>query len=312
MFKQFIQHPLYPYDKSKVNWLKAIFPIVIIVHHISNLDYIGLEYMQGINAIIMPIFFAMSGFGLVICYKDNKNYINGFLKRSLSKLFVPYLIALVSFVVYRELGGVNQIELLKEKGLMSFVPTSWFIWTLSYFYIFFFIIFRYCKVSLGVKVALVCGLVLAYTLIAPHLGISIWRFRSNPGFCLGMIFALFDDNIKRKFVRWQAILALGLVLVIIKLPIPTCFLPCLYPTALFLLMYILSSVKENIIVRFLSSISLEMFIIQFIPIYIMMNDLHVKSTLYMVFLVLGLDIILAYIIHLLVSRISDRLVNREL
>ena len=190
---------------------------------------------------------------------------------------------------------------------MSFVPTSWFIWTLSYFYIFFFIIFRYCNASLGVKVSLVCGLVIVYTLIASHLGISIWRYRSNPGFCVGMIFALFDDDIKRKHVRWQAILAFFLVVAIIRLPIPQLLRPCLYPTALFLLMYILCDVKQNLFVKFLSSISLEMFIIQFIPIYIMMNDLRVKSTLEMVLLVLGLDIIIAYIMHMVVQRVSARL-----
>ena len=307
MFKQFLQHSLYPYDKPKVNWLKAIFPIIIIVHHISNLGYTGLEYMQSIDAIIMPMFFAMSGFGLVICYKNNNNYINGFLKKSLKKLFIPYLIALVSFIIYREMGGVNQIELLKEKGIISFVPTSWFIWTLSYFYIFFFIVFRYCKVSLSVKVALVCGLVLIYTFVASHIGIPIWRYRSNPGFCVGMLFALFDEHLKKNIVLWQTVLALCLLSVIIRLPIPALLLPCIYSTALFLLMYILGSVKENILVKFLSSISLEMFIIQFIPIYIMMNNLQVKSTINMVLLVLGLDIIIAYIIHLAVQRISARI-----
>ena len=308
MYKEFFLHPLSIYDKPKVNWLKAIFPIIIIVHHISNKGYTGFPgFVHSIDAIIMPMFFAMSGFGLVICYKINNKYINGFLKRSLTKLFVPYLIALVSFVVYRELGGVNQLELLKEKGIMSFVPTSWFIWTLSYFYIFFFIGFRYCKTSIGMKVALVCVMVLAYTLIAPYLGIPIWRFRSNPGFCVGMIFALFDEDIKRIFVRWQAILALCLVFTIIKLPIPAHFLPCLYPIALFLLMYILNSVKENVLVKFLSSISLEMFIIQFIPIYIMMNNLHVQSTPVMVVLVLVLDVILAYIMHMIVQGISARI-----
>ena len=150
---------------------------------------------------------------------------------------------------------------------------------------------------MGVKVAIVCGLVLAYTLMAPHLGISIWRYRSNLGFCVGMIFALFDENFKRKFVRWEAILALCLVTAIIRLPIPSRLLPCLYPTALFLLMYILNGLKENVLVKFLSSISLEMFIIQFIPIYIMMNNLHVQSTPVMVVLVLVLDVILAYIMH---------------
>lgn len=156
------------------------------------------------------------------------------------------------------------------------------------------------------KVSLVCVMVLIYTYIAPYLGISFYRYRSNPGFCIGMVFALFNEDIKRKFVRWQAILALCLVLTIIK-SIPVRLLPFLYPTAFFLLMYILSGVKENVLVKFLSSISLEMFIIQFIPIYIMMNDLHIKSTLEMVLLVCGLDIILAYIMHMVVLEISARL-----
>jgi peptidoglycan/LPS O-acetylase OafA/YrhL len=73
------------------------------------------------------------------------------------------------------------------------------------------------------------------------------------------------------------------------------------------LMYILNNVKENVLVKFLSSISLEMFIIQFIPIYIMMNNLHVKSTPVMVVLVLVLDVILAYIMHMIVQEISARL-----
>ena len=115
------------------------------------------------------------------------------------------------------------------------------------------------------------------------------------------------EELKRKFVRWQAILALCIVFAIISLPIPTLLLRCLYPTSLFLLMYILRRIKENALVNFLSSISLEMFIIQFIPIYIMMDDLHVKSTTEMVLLVLGIDVIVAYIMHLVVQRISVRL-----
>ena len=66
----------YPYDKAKVNWLKAIFPIVIIVHHISNLGYTGLDYMQIIDVVIMPFFFSMSGFSLVICHNNNENFID--------------------------------------------------------------------------------------------------------------------------------------------------------------------------------------------------------------------------------------------
>lgn len=115
MLKQFVSHPLYIYDKTKVNWLKAIFPIIII-HHISNFGYNGMNFMNTIDAFIMPMFFAMSGYGLVICYKNRDNYIYGFLKRSLSKLFVPYLIALICFVTYREWGGKINLSCLETKG----------------------------------------------------------------------------------------------------------------------------------------------------------------------------------------------------
>lgn len=304
MLKQFVSHPLYIYDKTKVNWLKAIFPIIIIIHHISNFGYSGMSFMNTIDAFIMPMFFAMSGYGLVICYKNRNNYIYGFLKRSLSKLFVPYLIALICFVTYREWGGQNQLELLRNEGLMSFVPTSWFIWTLSYFYIFFYIVFRSSKATIGVKVLLVCGLVLAYTWIAPRIGIPFWRYRSNPGFCVGMIFALFDENIRRTFVRWQVFLVLCAILAVIKLHLPHFPISCLFPFAMFLLMYMVKGLKENIIVRFLSSISLEMYIIQCIPIYILMNDIQVKSTVEMVCLTIVLDVILAYLMHLLIQRVS--------
>ena len=187
---------------------------------------------------------------------------------------------------------------------MPFVPASWFIWTLSYFYIFFYLVFRYCKATIGTKVIIVCCMVLLYTFVAPHIGIPYWRYRSNPGFCVGMLFALFDESIRKNIVRWQVFLVLCAILAVIKLHLPYFPISCLSSFAMFLLMYMVKGLKENIIVRFLSSISLEMYIIQFIPIYIVMNDMHVTSTSEMVLLTLGFDIVLAYIMHLLIQRAS--------
>ena len=66
--KQFLQHPLYSYDKKKANVLKAIFPIVIIAGHMSQAGYSGLDSTRLLCVIVMYTFFAMSGYGLVFSY----------------------------------------------------------------------------------------------------------------------------------------------------------------------------------------------------------------------------------------------------
>lgn len=59
------------------------------------------------------------------------------------------------------------------------------------------------------------------------------------------------------------------------------------------------------IIKFFSSISLEMFIIQYIPIYFVMDhfvwDKSYISTIVIVFLVLLIDVILAYMMHRLID-----------
>lgn len=305
--KAFFTQPLYQYDKAKVNWLKAILPIMIIIHHISNLGYSGIELIGAQGDVVMYLFFAMSGYGLVISYIKNEQYINGFLRRSLTKLFVPYLVALILFVVYRYFEGIDQIALFKEEGLFSFVPTSWYIWILSYFYIFYFLVFRYVKSNNLIKVILTCALVLGYVIIAPFIGIEYWRYFRCPAFCVGMFFALYDNVIRTKFVRWHALIALALLFTFFNQSHGHRLDVFMYPTALFIFMYAIRGLKEIHVVKFLSAISLEMFIIQMIPIYIATNDFNLTSTTIVVPLVLLLDIVMAYIIHLGIQRVKNRI-----
>lgn len=310
--KQFFVQKLFTYDKQKMNVMKAILPLIIIIHHIVPYGYNDLSAINVISSwvtIAMYIFFAMSGYGLVTSYLKNSEYLNGFLPKSLKKLFVPYFIVMFLFVIYRWCNGIDQIELLVTKGLYSFVPTSWYIYVLSYFYIFFFFIFRYVKANNFVKVLLVCALVYGYYLIAPYLGVSPWRYDKCPAFCIGMLFALFNKQILKSFTRWHVLVVLSCLVLIhpyrwaIAWRIPT-FLPLYYATIFFLVMYVIGCVKEFRIVKFLSSISLEMFLVQYIPIYIFVQNLQITSTIYVVSFVILLDILLAYFIHKVIEYIT--------
>lgn len=303
LLNDFFTHPLYSYDKEKVNLLKTILPILIIIHHISYLGFPGTELIGAYGDIVMYFFFAMSGYGLTISYLKNKQYINGFLQKSLRKLFVPYIFALILFGLYRYFKGIDQVALFKEKGLFLFVPTSWYIWILSYFYIFYYLVFKYIRSNIVVKVLMTCGLVMGYVIVAPHIGLEGYEYYRCPAFCIGMLFALFDYFIRPKCVRWQALVVLCLLLVATKLPVYY-FNSLIYPSVLFVLMFLIKGIKETRIVKFISSISLEMFIIQFIPIYIIAKDLHITNTCIAVPLILLLDIMLAYIIHIIIIRLS--------
>lgn len=41
--KDFLKHELYTYDKQKMNLLKAILPLIIIIHHIAPYGYNGIQ-----------------------------------------------------------------------------------------------------------------------------------------------------------------------------------------------------------------------------------------------------------------------------
>ena len=309
MIKSFLNHPLYDYDKQKADLLKAIFPFCIIIHHLAHYNLPGISIFEWIGIWVMYLFFAMSGYGLVISYIKKQEYINGFLRRSIPKLFIPYIIAFVLFTIYRFLDGMDvysQVELFRDKGLFSFIPTSWFIYILSLLYVFFFVVFRYSNSNIAIKVLLTACLVIGYCLIAPHLGISRWRYDKCPAFIAGMIFALFDSH-KAKFVRWHVFLAIGVLLGLLSLPWGHKLDPIYYPSIIFLIMFALrgGNIMKSRIIKFFSSISLEMFIIQYIPIYFVMDhfvwDKSYISTIVIVFLVLLIDVILAYMMHRLID-----------
>ena len=224
-------------------------------------------------------------------------------------MFTPYFITLVLFVIYRAFEGVDQLNLLKTQGLFSFVPTSWYLFVLLLFYVFFFIVFKFVKINDAIKVLLTSVLVVSYMTLAPYIGIEPWRYKTCSAFCVGMLFALFDKEIKEKFLRWHSILAFfatSLVLAIIILTKKQSLAvlePLLFPTALFTFMYSISDLKDVSVIRFISSISLEMYIIQFIPIYIITGDFNVKIPYYAYPLIVICDIFLAYLMHVFIEKL---------
>lgn len=310
---RFFSSGLYDYNKYKVDILKAVLPFIVILGHLYQEGIMCLSIFVDLTIIAMFLFFAMSGYGLVISYITKKDYLNGFLSRSLLKLYLPYIFVFILFVIYRFFHGIDQKELLKTVGLMSFIPTSWYIYVLSFLYIAFYVCFKYIrfydsnfvKYNTILKSVIVCLVIFAYCFIAPHIGISHWRYDKCPAFCVGVFFALFNNSFLRKGKRLHVILFLFCAFLLI--PPHGMIKPFIYPFIVFNLLYIVEIKTVNRIIKFLSSISLEMFIIQFLPIYIVIQDIGVNNPKLSIPFVFILDIIMGYLLHLLVNKIFKKI-----
>lgn len=309
--------PLFSYDKSKNLLLKGILPFLIIVHHTMQSFNLSMNTLFGDP--VMFVFFAMSGYGLVSSYQNRKDYLNGFLKRQLLKLFVPYLSAFILIVIFKYCQGISLIEYFSSTPFLSIVPFSWFIFCLSLFYVFFYFVFKYVKGSNLTKVLTVCVLVLAYILVLRELSWASWLYNRCFPFCVGMFFALYDSKIRSVFVQWQVltllalnvliVIALGLLFYVLRFSFPfsTCFFSIFVGIALFLFLYSIPPISESRIIRFFSSISLEMYILQYIAIALIVQVIGINSFILALPFIFLIDILIAYPIHKFNSTVISKL-----
>lgn len=213
ILKNIISPNLYSYDKTKVGYLKAILPFVIILHHLSGYGLKYLDFMKSWDRPAIAMFFAMSGFGLIISYKRNKNYLEGFIKRSMTKLYLPFLFALMSFWLYYIFTGISIIDVANE-DICAVVPASWYIFVLTLLYLFFYIVFKYIKCNDFIKCVIVVLLVAIYYMTAKYAEIFSWRYLRVPAFCVGVFFGLYDERIRQSLRKYHCFILIVISLVL--------------------------------------------------------------------------------------------------
>lgn len=299
----FLKRPLYSYSKNKNLLLKAVLPFMIIVHHIefyTRQPAIGFAHTWGDVAV--GCFFAMSGYGLMASFLRRENYLDGFLRNSLIKLFVPFVLAFVLTLIYCWQIGVCVTEIDYKGGIG--VPFSWFIFALALFYAFFFVVFRFVQVANEVRVLIVCLLVGLYCVITREFGL-VFAYIRCPAFCIGMFVALAEGKIHARFVWWHAFLSFMLTLLLLvglylsgMTEKHSSLFSFVVPVLLFLLLYIVPELPTSPIVRFLSSISLEMYLVQYFPIHIALDYFGLVDPFAVVLSALSIDLFLAFIVKI--------------
>ena len=261
---------------DQTNWLRSVAILTIMFSHFLPLA--GLTYGDGLlsftlnfGIIGVAIFFLLSGYSLMISKINKPNYMTGFIKKRLVRLYIPFIIVfvldvLVMLVMRKQitLKDVFFIPLMSLPGTLN-----WYLKVQLGLYIVFYVLARLAKNNnaLVISTSVVC---LVYMIIGYTTGITAHWYESVFAFPLGMLIAInksrIFDMINRKYC-FSLIISIFMLIV--------CIIPYyIYGGTLFEILFIFGCVQFVVFIcaktpgspllnmfTYLGSISLELYLV---------------------------------------------------
>ena len=267
--------------------IKGLFAVVVMLHHITNEADCG-KFMFLFNFsgfIAVSVFFFYSGYGLMYSYTNKENYLNGFVKKRISKILLPYIIIVLIYSIVKIIIDKMTITQI----LMTFVngypvaDYSWFVIAIMILYAFFFIAFKICK-NQNSAILLLSAFVIIYSCIASYLNFG------SPviAFLLGIYWKKFDKrilaNVSKNYSLYLiALSALFFITFASYHLIADSELYLIINALLFVSVVMVLQMKikiNNVMLRFLGKISFEIYMIHGLYIYLLKKiDIFANNSL---------------------------------
>lgn len=209
-------------SKEKTSAVKGILAILIVFHHFSTTcDISCFSEFRRWGAIIVSVFFFMSGYGLGRSMTlKGKAYLSNFLNHRLWKsVILPYAIVLIIFLVYLnvDVPDANTIVGDWSRGI-TLLPNAWFIVALALMYLGFYFI---NKTSARCHVVKMFLYTLVYIIIVYSVGFERCWYVSVIMFPLGMLYADKENELRTLLNRFRARIWLIPLMMVITC---TCFI----------------------------------------------------------------------------------------
>ncbi|MDO4294373.1 MAG: acyltransferase [Eubacteriales bacterium] len=327
--------------------LRGFFMLVIVLHHVSQqLNHPGsMRLFMGVGILCVSTFFYQSGYGLTKQFHAKDDYFHHFFRHRFLKLAPPFLLCNLIFLL-TDIGlGASYTPGYFLKCLVGVVlinTHAWFILTISLFYAVFYLVFRLFERP-AVRYGLLTVFWLSYTAFCLYRGSGLqlfegaWWFNSSSLFFLG-IWAGDHDRALTVFLKknYRPLTLLSVpvfllfygfsVYVTNAFPYPandpaplsvsalTSWFDLLWQTLAvvsFCLMVTLFSMKlkcSNAALRFLGSISLELYLIHGLFIHLFKGQLiTIKSDVLFVAAVLSCSLLAASLLYGLLRRCASAL-----
>ena len=203
-------------DYSVSKGLQGFAAMGVILHHVTQEVTQYGRYDKGLinvfvdaGVLFTGMFFFFSGYGLMISLMTKEDYLNGFLRKRLTSVIVPFYICNWLFIGVNLLLGyqVKPLELIAYiSGLVMMSDQSWFIVELAILYIVFYFVFRKRK-SKTVGLCLMAAVILCINVVSLLLGhdglpntlglwfYGEWWYNTTWLFFIGMLIAQYYEQI---------------------------------------------------------------------------------------------------------------------
>ena len=297
-------------EKNRADILKALFPFLIILHHISIMnDCAWLADFRYCGAYVVGIFFFMSGYGLE--YKKGLGTSN--LSKRLSKLFKPVVLPMGGYILYVLLSNDNawvfMVDTVRHFNLI--LPYSWFVIVIGMLYSLHSFI---SKRVLGViNFDVVFALVLFFLCVLFYLlRFDSVTYISNSAFLLGIIYQQKEKSLiqlmRKRFVMLAMLFVLAMIVVSYGKGTPLFAGFSVVGVPLFVLAFFLVFSKIQIThlqikpILFLKRHSYEMYLWQSLAM-IIVGYISVESMLVYVLLTFAIDLFLSFCSRFLLVKI---------
>ena len=183
--------------------LKGLLALLIIFHHISQKittgeNFSNFEYM---GRYIVALFFFLSGYGLYFQFSNNVTYMENFLRKRLVRIFIPFFVFIVIYVIYRAtLGEVVNVDFFISfwKDHSNIIYNGWFINSIIVLYVIFYISFK--RKDSKIAVFKLVFLTLVYIFWKAYQDHGDWEYVSTMAFLLGVFWMKYRVSID-KFIE---------------------------------------------------------------------------------------------------------------
>ena len=212
--------------------LQGFTAVCIMFHHMSqktgapwhNPKYIiyGLEPFVPVGYYFVAVFLFCSGFGLYKSYKSKPDYLKHFCRNRILPIVVAFYLSEWIYTGVRAIMG-EKMDLPKVlfylSGAQLANTNAWYVIAIPFFYLFFWLAFRFCKRE-GTAITVVALGLLGYMMIGTVTDhnnwwmCGEWWYNTALVFLLGILFAKYEKTLteraKKGYWIWLVLALVGM------------------------------------------------------------------------------------------------------
>lgn len=205
--------------KNSFNFYKGIATFIIVFAHIKTI----ISPLTNMGYIALSIFFCISGSLLVEKFITEKNYEKGFMNKKIKRLYIPYVLSNIFFILTSIIFSnykINILNIVKDIiGINTVNGFTWYVSSILLAYLIFYVLFIIEKKHKIIKNEFIKYLLLTITTYLLFIIIKITVGNKGPiifndlslGLFMGMLFGLLKHQgiikFKNNYIKYLLIIS---------------------------------------------------------------------------------------------------------